>query len=98
MKVVLAILVMWWVVNLIFAMATRDSGGIGLGVLYLSACAYGLFARGIVLGLIAWIAIAIGLESLFLVTMHQHVPGLLLGGVLFWSGLALLAGNLFRRE
>jgi hypothetical protein len=98
MRIVLAVLVMWWVVNLIFAMATRDPLGIGLGVLYLSACAYGLFVRGIVLGLIAWIAIAIGLEALFFMTLHQHVPGLLLGGVLFWSGLALLAGNLFRRE
>jgi len=98
MRIVLAILVMWWVFNLIFALVTHDPVGIGLGVLYLTACVYGLFARGIVLGLIAWIAIAIGLETLFLKTQHQHVPFLLLAGVLFWSGLALLAGNLFRRE
>lgn len=98
MRIVLAVLVMWWVFNLIFAMVNRDALGIGLGVLYLSACVYGLFARGFLLGLIAWIVIAIGLEALFLKSMHQHVPFLVLAGVLFWSGLALLAGNLFRRE
>ena len=98
MRIVLAILVMWWVVNLIVAMASRDPLSIGFGVLYLSACVYGLFARGVVLGLIAWIVIAIGLEALFLSTLHQHVPGLILGSVLFWSGLALIAGNLFRRD
>ena len=98
MRIVLAFLVMWWVFNLILALVDRDSLGIGLGVLYLSACVYGLFVRGLLPGLICWIVIGVGLETLFLLGAHSSVPAITLIAVLFWSGLAILAGNLFRSE
>lgn len=98
MRIILAILVMWWVVNLIMAMASGDGLNIAIGVLYLAAVGYGLFVRGLFAGLIAWIAIGLGLEGLFVFLYHMHVPALALLGVLFWSGLAITAGNLFRSE
>jgi hypothetical protein len=98
MRIVLAMLVMWWVVNVIFAMATHDGFGIGFNILYLTACVYGLFLRGPVLGLVAWIAIGVGLEGLFILGSRSHAPVMILLPVLFWSALAILAGNLFRAE
>jgi len=98
MRIVLAFLVMGWVVNLIFALVSREPFSIGVGVLYLAACAYGLFVRGPLAGLICWVAIGIGLEALFRFAAHTDVPAITLFGVLFWSGLAILAGNLFVRE
>jgi hypothetical protein len=98
MRIVLAFLVLGWLVNLIFALATHDPASVIFSVLYLGACIYGLFARGILLGLIGWVSIGIGLEALFLLGSHTNVPALTLLLVLFWSGLAILAGNLFRSD
>jgi hypothetical protein len=50
------------------------------------------------LGIVAWVVIGIGLEILFLAASRQHVPALVLFPVLFWSALAILAGNLFRSD
>jgi len=98
MRIVLAFLVLGWVVNLIFGLATRDSASITFSVVYLMACIYGLFARGMLLGLAGWVTIGIGVETLFLVGSHTYVPALPLLVVLFWSGLAIFAGNLFRSD
>jgi hypothetical protein len=98
MRIILAILVMWWVVNLTVALSNGDAIQIGIGVLYLAACVYGLFLRGWLAGVIGWIAIGAGIELVFLTLYHMHVPALALASVLFWSGLAILAGNLFRSD
>lgn len=98
MRVLLAFLVMWWIVNLIMAMADRNALAIFFGILYLAACAYGLLARGWFLGLFGWIAIGIGIEAFVYLGSHQHVPATTLLVVLFWCGLAIFAGNRFRSE
>jgi len=98
MRIVLAFVVMGWVVNLVIALASRDASAIGFCLFYLVACVYGLFLRGLALGIVAWVVIGIGLEILFLAASHQHVPALVLLPVLFWSALAILAGNLFRSD
>ena len=98
MRVILALLVMGWVINLILALSSRDPWAIGFSVLYLSACGYGLFLRGLAQGVFAWLAIGIGLEALFIMEFHQHVPGLTLLSALFFSALAIFAGNKFRAE
>lgn len=98
MRVVLALLVMGWVINLIFALSKGDAWSIGFAVLYLLACVYGLFLRGLAQGIVAWMAIGIGLEVLFVVEFHQHVPALMLGAALFFSAIAIFAGNMFRAE
>ena len=98
MRVILALMVMWWIVNLIVSMAEHDTVGIGAGVLYLAAVAFGVFVQGAAAGLLAWIAIGIGVEAVFYLAFHTHVPGFTLAAVLFWSALAILAGNLFRSE
>jgi hypothetical protein len=97
-RIVLAVLVMWWVVNLIMALSSSDVLQVGFGVLYLAAVVYGLFLRGLLAGVIGWLAIGIGIELVFLYAYHVHVPALPLLIALFWSGLAILAGNLFRSE
>jgi hypothetical protein len=98
MRIVLAFLVMGWVVNLIFALASHEPFTIGVAVLYLAACAYGVFVRGVLAGFVGWVAIGVGLEALFLFAAHTHVPAVTLLSVLFFSALAIFAGNLFRNE
>jgi hypothetical protein len=97
-RIILAFLVMGWVVNLIFALASHEPFSIGVAFVYLAACAYGVFFRGLLAGFICWIAIGLGLEGLFRIGTHTHVPAITLFGVLFWSGIAILAGNVFTRE
>ena len=98
MRVVLAFLVMGWMVNLIFALASHDALAIAVAIIYLGACAYGVFVRGVLAGLICWIGIGIGVEVLAMLIAHAYVPAVTLLIVLFWSALAIFAGNLFSRE
>jgi len=93
-RVALAVLVMWWVFNLIFAMVNHDYPGIILGVLYLSSCAFGCLVRGWIPGLAWWIASGTGIYVL----MMRGGEALALGMILFWCAVALVAGNLFRTE
>jgi hypothetical protein len=98
MRVILAFLVMGWVGGLVYAMASGETASIMFYVLYLLACVYGVFLRGLALGMVACVFIGIGLEALFLVGSSGHVPPLVLLPVLFWSALAIFAGDLFRAE
>jgi hypothetical protein len=98
MRVVLAFLVMGWVINLIFAMASHEPVSIGVALLYLAACAYGVFLPGLMAAIVAWMVIGIGFEAVFIFAFKTYAPAISLVAVLFWSGLAIFAGNLFRRE
>ena len=99
MRIALAVLVMWWIINLIISMVSHDYFGIALGVLYLSSCAFGCFVRGWIPGLAWWGFVGLGICTLLVKGGASGLAlSLGLGGVLFWCAVALIAGNLFRAE